>query len=302
MLCHLPKESCKKMFRIISVLFAIASLAGSAMLVRASPIGAVASGGYRLLLAVPMLYVFSVYLSRKHSLQRGFNFRRGIVFAILAGICFGLDLTLFNLSLRKTTAAEANLLTNLVPFVIAPISVIFFKQKISLKFIIPCGLALFALILMNHGDFSLAHTQGNLLSMSSMIFYAMYWLCIDVASKYIDSGKMMTIVSLCGGITLFIVAMILHEKLIPSGWNGWLWMIMIAFTGQISGQLIITASVKHLSVELSTFLLLTQSLFAGIFAYFFFDEKLTMFQLIGGSILLYSIYLAKRILSARVAS
>lgn len=281
------------------MLAAVASLAISSILVRNSGIGAVASGGYRLLLAVPIILLFTVYFERKIPIPEQNKALKEHIYAVIAGVFFGLDLTLFNMSLRLTTMAEANLFTNLVPFLIAPISVVFFKQKIPLRFILPCILAFIALLLMNHGSIDQKHMHGNLLSLGSMVFYALYWVMIDLSGKKLGSYRMMTIASMTGGVTLFIVAYLMSEKMVPETIHGWIYLCGIALTGQVTGQLIITSSVRYISVELSTFLLLTQPLFAGLFAFFLFNEMLAPIQLIGGILLLFSIYLAKQILNRK---
>lgn len=290
------------MLRILIALLSIASIAAASIFIKMSSIGVVATGGYRLLLAIPVLLLLQFFSkSKSYSDTDVITGKKiGIFFAALSGILFGLDLTFFNLSLSLTTAAEANLLTNLVPFVIAPISVIFLKRKISPKFLYSCIVALGGLFLMMGSHVNLQNIQGNLLALVSMFFYAGYWLAIEKASKYMVSANLMTIVGICGGITLFIVAYFMGEQLVPTNLEGWVTVAMVALTGQILGQLVLTDCIEYISVELSTFLLLTQPVFAAIFAYFLFDETLSVQQLCGMVLLFIAIYIAKIVLDKGV--
>ncbi len=279
---------------IIIVLFAIASIVFASVLVRYSEAGPIASGGYRLLLAIPFLLLIDISKPKLEHLE--FNLK---IFysAIFAGIFFALDLAFYNVALMHTSMAEANLLTNMVPFVIAPISVLFFKEKISPKFIITVLLAILGLhFLMSEAGENSSHLTGNWMALLSAVFYAFFLISIKKASTNYYVCRVMGITCLSGAILLFAIAYFKAEILLPSSAHGWLVILGIVFSGQILGQTLLAHGIKFLPLQLASLFLLLSPVFAAIYALILFNERLSIMQLLGITIILVAVYYGKKIL------
>ena len=85
--------------------------------VRLSEVGPIATGGFRSLIAAPMLLLLDtgVGLRRRSRARERMPLRDHVTIA-LGGALLAIDLCLWNMSFFHTTLAESNLLANLVPF------------------------------------------------------------------------------------------------------------------------------------------------------------------------------------------
>lgn len=282
---------------ILLTLLAIASIVLASALIRYSQIGPIATGAYRLLLAIPMLVVVN-YLTHKPTQNTGAKLSFAVALpAVLAGVFFALDLSVYNLSVIYTTLAEATLLTNMVPFFVAPISIVFFKEKISPRFLFPVVLALggLALLLGSSGN-SNHHFSGDLLALLSALFYSLFFISIKSARNNYPAAKTMLIVCLVGGVTLLLIAMARHETVFPNSGFGWLIVFLIAFFGQILGQTLLAYAMKYIPLNLSALFLLLSPVFAALFAVIMFHEWLSASQVAGISVILVAVHFGKKIL------
>lgn len=281
---------------ITIVLFAIASIVFASLLIRFAETGPIASGAYRLLLAIPILLVLNKINPSSVNINRRLN-KEVMIFAVLAGLFFALDLAVYNVSILYTSLAEATLLTNMAPFMIAPISIIFLKEKIPGKFLIAIILALLGLyLLMGKNEIDARHLTGDWLALLSAIFYALFLTAIKKAAANYSVNQVMTIVCLSGGMILFIIAALNREILVPQSNNGWLILLAIAISGQLFGQTLLAYGIKFLPLQLGSLFLLLSPVFAAIYAYIAFHETLNLIQNIGIMTILAAIYIGKTIL------
>jgi len=283
---------------IFCVLFAVASIVFASLLIRFSETGPIASGGYRLLLSIPILMVLGFINSGRFSEEK---LNRSIILSsILAGLFFALDLGVYNASILYTSLAEATLLTNMAPFIIAPISVIFFKERISAKFLIAVLLSISGLyLLMGKNQIDAKHLSGDWLALLSALFYALFLIFIKKAAANHSVNRVMIMVCLSGAIILFLFAMINNETMFPHSIWGWFILIMIAVSGQLLGQTLLAYGIKFLPLQLSSLFLLLSPIFAAIYAYIAFHETLNLIQIGGIIIILIAIYIGKRILEQK---
>ncbi len=107
---------------IFYTILAICFLATGGIFVKLSSLPPIATGFYRILFSIPLLYPFVKDEMKKIEFKN-------IILIILAGIFLALDLIFWNISFSFTTVANANLLANLVPFTIIPLSYLFTKRN-----------------------------------------------------------------------------------------------------------------------------------------------------------------------------
>jgi drug/metabolite transporter (DMT)-like permease len=70
-------------------------------------------------------------------------------------------------------------------------------------------------------------------------------------------------------------------------------LFLLGFVCQFIGQSFIAYSLAFLSASLSSLSLLIQPIAATLLAYLFFQEKLTLIQFFGSTLILIGIYIAK---------
>lgn len=282
---------------IFYVIFAIANIVFASVLIRYSETGPIASGAYRLILAIPVLAVIN-FINKKPSPKKRLN-KKILFSALFAGIFYALDLAVYNIAVLNTSLAEANLLTNMVPFVIAPISIIFFNEKIPLKFLTTVVLAIIGLtLIIKANGLDKSRLEGDWLALLSAVFYALFLTNIKNAAQHYSVNRAMIITCLSGGIILMLISIAKHEAILPSNWHGWLIIIGMALCGQICGQTLLAYSIKFLPLQLATIFLLLSPVFAAAYAFILFNERLHLTQLIGIIIILAAVYYGKKILEA----
>ncbi|MGX1849017.1 DMT family transporter [Streptomyces sp. NBC_01456] len=298
------------------VLLAVCCLALGGVFVRISEIGPVATGAYRSLFAVPLLLGMSVALSRRagRTAKGGQAPGEGEVPAkqakvtprdrfliVLGGLFLAADLCLWNISFLYTSLAEANLLANLVPFLIAPLLFFLFGDRIPWKLLFPALLALgglYILVILGTG-LDPQHLRGDVLALLTAVFYALFLVVTKGLRERYEATRIMATLSLACAVACFVVAAVLGESLWPTTAKGWLVLIALAVTSQVLGQTLMAHAVKFLRLQLAAVYVLLQPVAAAAYGFVLFGQELSLIQLAGIAILLISIFWAKNLLEGR---
>ena len=121
---------------LAALIFGASLLGFAAMLVRwAAPAGPLAVGFYRMAIALP----FVAWLARGTARPAT---GRARLWAVLAGVCFVLDLWMWHSALHLTSAANATLLVTLAPIWVAVVSVLWMGARLRKRFWLGVLLAL----------------------------------------------------------------------------------------------------------------------------------------------------------------
>ncbi len=227
--------------------------------------------------------------------------KKSLYIAALTGFFLALDLAFYSISLIYTSIAEASLLTNLCPFITTFIAIIFLKEKVSLKYYLVLLVAFIGLLLlMSQAGLSSQHLLGNWLAIISAVFYALFIIFSKKLRDSCSTFRMMFIASLSGSIVLFILAFILNEQIIPTTARGIAILLAIALFGHLLGNILYISRIKHISLAMSSLVLLVGPVFALLYGYILFRETFSIQQLVGMFIIILSVYLGKKVLEKQV--
>lgn len=181
------------------VIVAVCCLALGGVFVRASEVGPIATGGYRSLIAAPMLFVL-------HARMRGRGSavpiaRRDHALVALGGLMLATDLCLWNVSFLYTTLAESNLLANLVPFIVALYGWILYRSRPNRLLVVPSAMAICGLAMLALANTSLApsHMVGDGLALATAFFYAGFLVVAKGLRERYPAMQIMAILSVCAG-------------------------------------------------------------------------------------------------------
>lgn len=274
------------------ILFALSNLIVASVLIRYSEVGPIASFGYRLLIPCVFLYSFLAISKNEEKLpKKTFNI------AVITCFFLALDLAFYSISLIYTSIAEASLLTNLCPFITTFIANIFLKEKVSLKYYFVLLLAFLGLLLlMSQAGLSSKHLLGNWLAIISAIFYALFIILSKQLRNSCSTFRMMFTASLSGSVVLFTLALIFKEQIFPTTFKGALILLSIALFGHLLGNILYISRIKHISLVMSSLVLLIGPVFALLYGYVLFRETFSTQQLAGMFIIIMSVYLGKKVL------
>ena len=286
---------------IACAVLAVGCLALGGVFVRLSEVGPIATGGFRSLIAAPMLLLLDtgVGLRRRSRARERMPLRDHVTIA-LGGALLAIDLCLWNMSFFHTTLAESNLLANLVPFAAAIYGWVLFREVPDVRLVSPAILAIGGLLLLTPVGVHTApeHLLGNAMALATAFFYTGFLVVAQGLRKRYPAPRIMALLSLWCAAVCLAVAILRGENLLPRSAEGWLLLVVLALTSQILGQTLMAHAMHFMSLQLGSLFALLQPVAAAVYAYLLFSEALTLSQLLGVVILIVSIYWARIVLGS----
>jgi drug/metabolite transporter (DMT)-like permease len=239
------------------------------------------------------------YLSLKKnykSIQKEYK-KLFVLGALGCGVCGAFPF----LAGQTTTVANMGIIYTSSPVFIILISSIFFKEKINLIKVIgliACLVGVFAIII--KGDINLLinlkFTLGDLWMLGAAIGWALYSIYLFYWKTNLQIFQRFTLVALFGAISLFpfyIIEEVFIERTFFDT-DFFAWVIFAAISPGIIAFTLYTVAQKKLGASLTGFTLYIFTIYAAIYGYFLFDEKLESYHLIGTILVFFGIYLARK--------
>jgi len=282
------------------VLIGAASLLGFVpILVRLSEIegtGPQATAFWRFIFATPGLLIWAGLASRR-KLTEGPRGGHGVL--ILAGALFAFDLATWHAGIVRTSAANATLLANLTPIIVAAGAWLFLKERISARFAAGAALALLgAVILSRAGLGGESQNQerllGDALSLLTAFWYASYILAVKQARRYASPVRVLLWTSLVATPIALAMTLLAGEALLPVTLLGWAWLVLLGAGVHVCGQGGLAYALGRLPAALSSVVILVQPVVAAIMGWILFGEALGGLQFAGAALVLAGIYIAQR--------
>ncbi|SEK71434.1 Permease of the drug/metabolite transporter (DMT) superfamily [Streptococcus equinus] len=280
---------CNSAKYIFLIFLAICFLATGGIFVKLSPLPPINTGFYRVLFSIPMLLPFI----KKSDLQ-SLSYKQ-VVTIVLAGAFLAGDLTFWNSSFSYTTVANSNLLVNLTPFTVIPVSYFLFKEKMTPKFLLGGLVTLLGVFVLmaNKVTVSPERLLGDSMSLGASVFYAMFMITVY---KLRDTVKSNVIMFLSAFGTLLVLAAVIFftegfyvPKNIEELWP----LLALALVSQILGQGLLAYCLGKVNASLSSLITLSQPVVAALYAWVIFQEHLNLQSIIAIIITLTGVYLAK---------
>jgi drug/metabolite transporter (DMT)-like permease len=277
---------------IVLVVGAIAiSLAG--ILVRLSEVGPAATGFYRFLFALPLLWLWMALCNRRPEADPpGSGAFRLIA---LGGFFLGLDLVVWNWAIHLSSVSNATLLGNAAPIWVALGGWLLFGERFTWSFLAGLALAIAGIGLLLGGSFSLSidHAVGDILGVVAGALWGAYIMTIGRLRGRVPIATIMFWGSLVSCPVLLAAALLLGEALWPHHWSGWLDLLGLALVCQVGGQSMVAWALAHLPSSFAAVALLVNPVSATILAWAILDEPAGPQQIVGGLIVLTGILLAR---------
>ncbi|MCA0201182.1 MAG: DMT family transporter [Proteobacteria bacterium] len=250
--------------------------------VRLSEIGPVATGAWRLTLALPFLALMLRFETGPGAGIRGLD-RKDLWLLLLAGVFFASDLALWNSSVTLTSVASASFLANGAPVFVVLGSWLLFREQPSRMFLVGLvvGIAGSAVMMSESLAMSSRNFIGDTLSLVAAAFYAAYLLAVARSRKRASTMTLMVFSSAGSAVILWMLAPAVEAALIPTTTEGWLVVIGTALLTQVAGQTLIALSLGYISSNFSALILLLQPVIPTLAAWILFDETLSGMQVVG---------------------
>lgn len=263
---------------------------------RISPVAPIATGFWRMLLALPIFYLL---MRREHAAAAPATFAKPwhVLALALPGVFFAGDMGFWNTSVNTTSIANSTLLTNISPIFVALMSWLVFKERFTRIFLLGMAAAIAgALMLMGSSfQFNPEHLLGDFLGASSGIFYGSYLLSLSKLRRRFGTAHLMCFTSVAACPVLLIAAWCMGQHFFWEGpqLQGWSILFALAIVSHVGGQGLIAYALAHLPVTFSAVGLLLQPVVASIVAIFAFGEGLSLLQAAGGLVVLTGVFLCR---------
>ncbi len=264
------------------------AIAFGPLLVRYADTGPVATGFWRLALAVPVLGAIGY--------RRGFQVRSvkpvTIWLTVLAGILFGIDIVAWHIGIFQTKLANATLFANCASLLLVLYGVILARS-------LPGRLQMLAVLLAFAGaallmgqslEISPKNLAGDILCLVAGLFYTLYLVLMIRVRATTESFGSLAFASMAAAATLLPVALFLGENVIPDNWTP---LLLLAFSSQIFGQGCLTYALPHFSPLVIGLALLLQPALSAAAGWVAFGEALTPFDLMGGIMVMTALVLVR---------
>jgi drug/metabolite transporter (DMT)-like permease len=202
---------------------------------------------------------------------------------------------------QTTTVTNMGIIYTSSPIFIILISSIFFNEKINFMKIIgliSCLIGVFAIII--KGDLNLLlnlnFTIGDLWMLAAAIGWALYSIYLFYWKSELPIFQRFTLVAFFGAISLLPFYIIEEVIVQRTSFNlqFFLWVVFAAISPGIIAFTLYTQAQKSLGASLTGFTLYVFTIYAAIYGFIFFDEKLETFHYIGTVLVFIGVYLAKK--------
>ncbi|BDI17570.1 membrane protein [Nostoc cf. commune SO-36] len=197
-------------------------------------------------------------------------------------------------SLTQTGAANANALGSLNPLFTTLGGWLFFNQIFGRKFIIGLILAIIGAIAVGFEDLLRSNNNitGDAVALISSVFYAANFLLIEQIRNKFSVLTILLWRCVIATTLMIPVVLIFEKQVFPVTLSGWLVVFALASICEALGHGLIIYSLKNFSSGFISLLLLLNPVIVAILAWILFSENLSIFNLLGLSLILVGIYLA----------
>lgn len=269
------------------------AIATSALFVRVSETGPVATGFWRIALALPFLWFWALAGERGNHLA---SFGRDRRLLIAAGLLFAGDLAVWHWSIMLTSIANATLLANLAPIFVTLAAWLLFRKRPSALFLAGMATALAGMVALIGGEFRPGGREllGDFLGVVTAMFYAAYQLTVTRLRASAATSSLMAWSGLFTAAALLPLALASGEQILPSSMTGWATLAGLALIAQVAGQSLIAYAMAHLPATFSSVGLLAQPVVAAVLAWVLLGETLGWIEITGGVVVLIGIRIVQR--------
>jgi len=191
-----------------------------------------------------------------------------------------------------SNAAMPTLVGNLAPLWVGIGALLFFKEQQSSKFWIGLLIALTGVTFLMIQDFYQPDGifKGLSLGLFAGMFYAGFMLLTQLGRRYLNTISYLFISSLATTIFLGFFTVIQGIEFIGYSQKAWVLFIIMGVMIQAGAWFFINYAQGFLPASLVSATLLAQPVLAAVIAFIMLGEKLTVWQIIGGIVVVTGIY------------
>jgi drug/metabolite transporter (DMT)-like permease len=281
---------------VIGLLLGAAAISLAPIFVRLSEVGPSATAFYRMLFALPVLWLWMNQDNKTDIIHRKPSSFGDFARLAMAGLFFAGDMSFWHWSIKLTSIANSTLLANIAPIFITLGGFLLFGERFTRTFLVGMILAMLGVVLLLGDSFAFQtdHLIGDAYGLVAAMFYAAYLMAVSRLRADFSTATVMAWSGIVTCIAMIPITMISGESFIAPTLFGWAILAGLALISHAGGQSLIAYALAHLPAAFGSVGLLLQPALAAIIAWFLFDESLSFLQLSGGLVVIVGIYFARR--------
>ena len=217
----------------------------------------------------------------------------GEIEGIIAGFLLFIGYYFQTVGLKFTTPADSGIITGLYVVIVPLLSYVYLKSKVSKTDWIAVIIAMLGLIILSDGVSGSSSVEyGNILTVICAVGYAIQIAYVSKHSSHIDSMKFtfyqMLTVSVFSLITIptFTIYYDLESPLVIFT------LIFTAIFAGIMGYFLINRALIYVKPEKAGVVLVTEPIFAAIFSYILVNDKIGIYTIVVGSIMISAMFIS----------
>jgi drug/metabolite transporter (DMT)-like permease len=259
-----------------ALLFGNIVLAFGPWLVRMSDVGPVAVGFWRLIVALPFLWL----LARATGQPAHWPRRTLVLIIAAAALFYALDLAAWNASIRMTKLGNSTLFGNSGSFVFAIYGLFLAHRAPSLKQSGALLLAFAGAALLMSGSYELSpkHFAGDMLALLAGLFYGGYLIFVERGRADLKPLPLLLLSTLFSTPLLLAISGGLGETIWPHNWAP---LLIFALSSQVVGQGLLVYSIGTLPPLVVGLALLTQPAVSAAIGWIVYGETLSATDVVG---------------------
>ncbi len=252
------------------------ALAFGPWLVRLADTGAVATGFWRLALALPFLW----FLARASGQNPHWPKRGLVVILAIAAIFYSLDLAAWNAGIRMTKLGNATLFGNSGSFVFAIYGLVLAARLPSARQAGALALAVAGAVLLMSSSYELSpkNLGGDLLTLFAGFLYGGYLIFVERARTQLKPLPLLLLVTAFSTPILLAISIAFGETIWPHDWTP---LIVFALSSQVVGQGLLVYSIGVFPPLVVGLALLSQPAVSAAIGWFAYGEALSAADWVG---------------------
>lgn len=274
-----------------AVVIGVISVSSSAVLVKmadSAPAGIIAN--YRLLFAV-LIMLPLILLKYRHEFR--LISQKDWLLSALAGVFLALHFILWFESLNYTSVASSVVLVTLRPIFAFLGTYLLFQERFTFGAIISMLIALFGSFIISWGDFQISGMAlfGDMLALLGAIAVTVYFLAGQSARRNLSLITYTFVVYGVSSITLILYNLVLGNAFFGYPADHWWIFLTLAIFPTFFGHTLFNWALRWLSTSTISMAIVFEPIGASILAYLILGEVVTWPQLLGGTIVIFGLFL-----------
>ena len=276
---------------VLSMACGAALISTTSIFVRWAHVAPTVSAFYRMFFGGAMLLVL---LIARRQLSR--FVWADVLWLLLPALAFCADLMLWHRSIRDIGPGLATLVANFQVFIMAIVGVVFYRERLNVRFVFGVALALVGLWLLvgvGWSSFTPQFRIGVYFGLLTGVAYAVYLLSLRQAQlrrTSLDPMRVLCLNSLLAAAMLAIAVLIEDDSFAIPDAQSWASLLGLAFFGQVLGWLLIARAMPQLPASLVGLLLLLQPALSFVLDVILFGRPTAALDWVGLALSLIGIF------------